>query len=59
MNLAEAVDEQTQNQAEFEDLLHQALAIDVEKDKTHRLVNLIMRKRAQWLLTEEDSIFVK
>ncbi len=59
LNLAEAVDEQTQNQVEFVDLLNQALAIDTEADKPHRLVNLIMRKRAQWLLTQVDSIFVK
>ncbi|HET9870556.1 MAG TPA: TRAP transporter TatT component family protein, partial [bacterium] len=59
LNLAEAVDVQTQDRDEFVSLLDQALAIDVEKDKPHRLVNLIMRKRAQWLLGQVDSLFVK
>ncbi|MGH7739530.1 MAG: TRAP transporter TatT component family protein [bacterium] len=59
LDLAEGVDEQTQNRAEFIDLLNQALAIDVNQDKPHRLVNLILRKRAKWLLTQVDSLFVK
>jgi len=59
VNFAEAVDEKDQNQEEFVDLLNQALAIDIEKKPSARLVNLIMRKRAEWLLSQVDTIFVK
>jgi len=59
VNLAEAVAEKDQNRDEFTDLLNQALAIDIDKKPSARLVNLIMRKRAQWLLTQVDEIFVK
>ena len=59
VNYAEAVCEKEQNQTEFEDLLNKALAIDPDKDPSSRLVNLLTQKRAKWLLTREDAIFVK
>ncbi len=59
VNYAEAVDLKEQNQDEFEEMLNKALAIDADKDTSHRLVNLIMQKRARWLLSRMDILFVK
>jgi predicted anti-sigma-YlaC factor YlaD len=59
VNYAEAVDEAEQNREEFEEMLHKALDIDVDKKPSWRLVNLIMQKRARWLLTRVDALFVK
>lgn len=59
VNYAEAVDLKEQNREEFEDMLNKALDIDVDKNISTRLVNLIMQKRAQWLLARADTLFVK
>jgi predicted anti-sigma-YlaC factor YlaD len=59
VNYAEAVDRQSQNQEEFEEMLNKALAIDPDKNPSDRLVNLITQKRARWLLANLDNIFVK
>lgn len=59
VNYAEAVDEKAQNRQEFEDMLNKALEIDVDQDKSTRLVNLIMQKRARWLLSRADTLFVQ
>lgn len=57
--LAEAVSIQKQNRAEFESLLKQALAIDVDKKPQWRLANLIMQRRANWLLSRTTELFVE
>ncbi len=59
VNYAEAVDEKKQDREEFEEMLNKALAIDVEKKPGWRLVNLIAQKRAKWLLSRTDQLFVK
>lgn len=59
LNYAEGIDIPEQNREQFEELLNKALDIDVDKDKSTRLVNLIMQKRAKWLLSRADTIFVK
>ncbi len=59
VNYAEAVDEKEQNREEFEEMLHKALDIDVDKKPSWRLVNLIVQKRAKWLLSRVDTLFVK
>ncbi|MBI5016904.1 MAG: TRAP transporter TatT component family protein [Deltaproteobacteria bacterium] len=56
--LAEAVSLQRQDQSEFESLLEQALAIDVDADPEHRLANLVMQRRARWLRSRTDRLFV-
>jgi len=58
VNYAEAVDEKEQNKEEFEEMLNKALAIDVEKEPSSRLVNLITQERARWLLANEDKLFL-
>ena len=59
VNYAEAVCEKEQNREQFEELLHKALEIDADKETSTRLVNLLTQKRARWLLTREDELFVK
>ncbi len=55
---AEAVSVQNQNLAEFKDLLGKALAIDVNARPENRLLNLVMQRRARWLLSRVDDLFL-
>lgn len=55
---AEAVMVQKQNRKEFEALLQTALAINPDADPSTRLINLIMQKRARWLLSRTDELFL-
>jgi predicted anti-sigma-YlaC factor YlaD len=59
VSLAEDVSLQKQNRAEFETLLKRALAIDVNAKPEYRLANLIMQRRARWLLQRTDDLFVE
>jgi tetratricopeptide (TPR) repeat protein len=59
VNYAEAYDLKKQNREEFEENLNKALDIDVNKVKSLRLVNLIEQKRARWLLSRADTLFIK
>ena len=59
VNYAEAVCVKEQNREEFEELLRKALEIDADKDPSSRLVNLLTQKRARWLLSKADTLFVK
>jgi predicted anti-sigma-YlaC factor YlaD len=56
---AEAVCVQKQQRAEFEKLLRQALAIDADQKPEWRLTNLVMQRRARWLLSREDELFAE
>ena len=55
---AEAVCVQKQDRAQFQSLLNQALAIDVNARPEWRLVNLVMQARARWLLGRIDELFL-
>ena len=55
--LAETVSVKTQNRVEFESLLQQALAINPDARPEWRLNNLIMQRRARWLLSRADLLF--
>jgi predicted anti-sigma-YlaC factor YlaD len=57
--LAEAVSVGNQNREEFESLLKKALAVNPDKRVEWRLSNIVMQRRAQWLLSREDELFVK
>jgi len=57
--LAEAVCVGKQDRAEFESLLNRALAIDPGGRPEWRLLNLIMQRRARWLLSRLDELFVE
>ena len=58
ISLATSVCINRQNSAEFIDLLNKALAIDVDKYPENRLTNIIMQKRAKWLLDNIDDFFL-
>jgi predicted anti-sigma-YlaC factor YlaD len=55
---AEAVCVQQQDRVRFQSLLQQALAIDVNARPEFRLVNLVMQRRARWLLGRIDELFL-
>jgi predicted anti-sigma-YlaC factor YlaD len=59
VSFAETVDVSQQNRAEFEKLLKEALAVDVESDPEQRLANVIAQKRARWLLGRMDRLFLE
>ncbi|MHC4874475.1 MAG: TRAP transporter TatT component family protein [Planctomycetota bacterium] len=58
VNYAESVSVQMQNSKEFTALLNKALAIDTEKIAEARTINLVMQKRAKWLLSLKEDLFV-
>jgi hypothetical protein len=58
VSFAEAVAVATQNRAEFRSLLERALAVDPDAKAEWRLANLIMQRRARWLLSREDELFL-
>lgn len=55
---AESASVKSQNVAEFKQLLEKALAIDVDEKVDDRLANIIMQRRARWLLTRTDDLFL-
>jgi len=55
---AEAVCVQIQDFKEFDRLLGLALAFDVDEYPETRLVNLIMQRRAQWLHSIQEDLFI-
>jgi len=55
---AEAVCVPKHDAKQFDALLQQALAIDPDAHPEVRLVNLIMQRRARWLVTQRDELFV-
>lgn len=59
VSFAETVDVGLQDRAEFEKLLNQALAIDVNAVPEQRLANVIAQRRAKWLLTRKDRLFLE
>jgi predicted anti-sigma-YlaC factor YlaD len=56
---AETVSVQKQNRVEFESLLKQALAMNPDSRPEWRLSNLVMQRRARWLLSREDALFLE
>jgi predicted anti-sigma-YlaC factor YlaD len=58
VSLAESVSVQRQDQAEFKSLLNRALAINPDTKVEWRLANLIMQRRARWLLARADDLFL-
>lgn len=57
--LAAGVSVPAQDRAEFEKLLNQALAVDVEKNPSNRLAALIAQRRARAMLDQVDARFTK
>ena len=59
MALAESVAVAQQDRASFESLLQQALAVNVQANPRYRLANLIMQRRARWLLSRTDDLIAQ
>ena len=59
VSLAEAVSVPNQDRAEFDSLITRALAVDADARPEWRLQNLVTQRRARWLLTREDDLFIK
>jgi predicted anti-sigma-YlaC factor YlaD len=59
VSFAETVAVAKQDRAEFERLLRQALAVDPDAAPEQRLVNLIAQRRARWLLSRTDDLFIE
>ena len=58
VSLAESVSIAKQDRKEFKSLLEQALAVDVNAKPEYRLANLVMQRRARWLLSRIDELFL-
>lgn len=58
VSFAEAVTVKEQNVKEFKELLGKALAIDPDKVPGQRLANLLMQRRARWLLSRTSDLFL-
>jgi predicted anti-sigma-YlaC factor YlaD len=59
VSLAESVAIAENNKKEFEALLNDALRIDIGKAPRQRLANVISQRRARWLLSRVDELFVE
>ena len=58
ISLAETVSVSKQDRSEFDSLLKRALAIDPDAKPQWRLTNVVMQRRARWLLSREDDLFI-
>jgi len=58
VSLAENVSVRQQNVKEFVKLLKMALAIDVDAKPEYRLENILMQRRASWLLSRIADLFL-
>ena len=60
VSLAESVAVPQQNKKEFEQLLNEALKIDVSKlPAAQRLANVLAQRRARWLLGRVDELILE
>jgi len=57
--MAESVAVSRQDRKQFESLLKQALAIDVNAKPDWRLSNIVMQQRARWLLSRTDELIAQ
>jgi predicted anti-sigma-YlaC factor YlaD len=57
VTLAESVSISERNRKEFEQMLQRALKIDSGAQPEWRLVNMVMQRRARWLLARTDKLF--
>ncbi len=58
VSFAEAVCVQKQDLEGFDELLAQALAVDPDASPENRLLNLVMQRRARWLLSRREDLFL-
>jgi predicted anti-sigma-YlaC factor YlaD len=58
VSYAESVCVAAQDVAQFESSLQRALAINADAVPAQRLSNLVMQRRARWLLAQKDDLFL-
>lgn len=58
VTFAEAVCVERQDAAQFDSLLRQALAVDADAHPEFRIANLAMQRRARWLLSQKENLFL-
>lgn len=58
LSYAESVCIPTEDRAGFEESLAAALAINPDADPPNRLANLVLQRRARWLLGQADNLFL-
>ena len=58
VDYAESVSIASQNRVQFETMLRKALAVEPDDRPEWRLENLVMQRRARWLLSREDDLFL-
>ncbi len=56
--LAESLDLEAQDRRAFEGHLREALAVDPDRDPARRVAILVAQKRARWLLTRMNDLFL-
>ena len=56
---AEVISVGAQNKKEFQEMLQKALDIDVDKAPSQRLANVLSQRRATWLRSRVDELFVE
>ena len=59
VSLAENACLPAQNAAEFKSMLEKALAVDPDADPDNRLATLVAQRRARWLLSHIDELFLE
>jgi predicted anti-sigma-YlaC factor YlaD len=59
VSFAEGVDVDTQNKKEFQELLEQVVAFDVDSAPDFRLANVLAQRRARWLLSRTSDLFAE
>ena len=59
VTMAQSVSVLNQDRPEFEQLLHQALAVDPNRDPSQRLATLVFQQRARALLGRVDELFLE
>jgi predicted anti-sigma-YlaC factor YlaD len=58
VSYAQAVCVPAQDYRTFRDCLEKALAVDVDADRENRLVNILSQRKAQYLLDNEEELFL-
>jgi predicted anti-sigma-YlaC factor YlaD len=59
VSFAEVVSVGTQNRKEFQEVLNAALKVDINQAPDQRLANIVMQRRARWLLAHVDELFAE
>ena len=59
LSWAETVSVAKQDRAEFEELLGRVVEFDVDSYPEGRLLNILAQRRARWLMSRADELFLE